>query len=234
MKVGTEMAIETKGSSRRQLLTACSVGAASLVGSGLGIFSWPAQAQLSPTTYRKLSSPVATTTEMVEVLEFFWYGCPHCHELEPFLNEWEKAKGKTILFKRIPVAFRSDLVVHQKLFYALEVLGQLPQLHGKVFKTIQTERNRLLDFESQLAFVQRFGVDAKLFTEAFNSFGVASKCMQATQLVKSYQIDGVPAMGVDGVYTTSASIAGGSYSSMLKVVDQLIDLQQQVRKTRKK
>jgi len=183
--------------------------------------------------FKKLSTPVPTSSEGIEVIEFFWYGCPHCSQFEPSLAEWEKAKGKTIQFKRVPVAFREDFVIHQKLYYTLEALGKVPELHAKVFKSIHTEGNRLTTVESITAFMEKNGVDKKTFLDTFNSFGVASKSAQATQIAKAYQLDGVPTLAIDGQYLTSASMAG-THEQTLVVADQLIDAQRQVKKSKKR
>ena len=183
--------------------------------------------------FKKLQNQIPTSSEAIEVLEFFWYGCPHCSEFEPSLAEWEKAKGKTIVFKRVPVAFREDFVIHQKLFYTLEALGKVPELHAKVFKAIHSEGNRLTTPESITAFAEKNGIDKKTFLDTFNSFGVASKSAQATQIAKAYQLDGVPTLAIDGQYLTSASMAG-THAETLLVADQLIDLQRQQKKSKKR
>ncbi len=183
--------------------------------------------------FRKLANPIATSSEAIEVIEFFWYGCPHCSEFEPSLAEWEKNKGKTIQFKRVPVAFREDFVIHQKLYYSIEALGKVPELHGKVFKAIHSEGNRLTNVESITAFVEKNGIDKKTFLDTFNSFGVASKSAQASQLAKAYQLDGVPTLAIDGQFLTSASMAG-THAETLTVADQLIDAQRQLKKSKKR
>jgi thiol:disulfide interchange protein DsbA len=184
--------------------------------------------------YKKLPNPVPTASDAIEVLEFFWYGCPHCNEFEPLLADWEKNKGKTIALRRVPIAFREDFVIHQKLFYALEALGKLPEMHVKVFRSMHQEGNRLMSVEAVAAFAEKNGLDKKSFMDAFNSFGVASKAAQASQLARAYRIDGVPTLGVDGLYTTSATLAGGTHSAALAVADELIDMRRQARKGQKR
>jgi thiol:disulfide interchange protein DsbA len=183
--------------------------------------------------FKKLANPVSTNADTVEVIEFFWYGCPHCSDFEPALAEWEKAKGKSIQFKRVPVAFREDFVIHQKLYYSLEALGKVHELHGKVFKAIHSEGNRLVTVESITAFIEKNGIDKKTFLDTFNSFGVASKSAQASQLAKAYQLDGVPTLAIDGQFLTSGAMAGTNAQALL-VADQLIDAQRQVKKSKKR
>ncbi len=218
--------------SRRTLLKTAALAAASAVLAGV----MPSALAAPPAgdKFRRLPSPVATGSDGIEVLEFFWYGCPHCNEFEPLLAEWEKSRGKTIVLRRVPVAFREDFVVHQKLFYALEALGKLPDMHAKVFKAMHVDRERLMSVEAITAFIEKNGIDKKAFTDAFNSFGVASKSAQAAQLARAYQIDGVPTLAIDGMFTTSANIAGGSHADALAVADQLIAQRREARKGQKR
>lgn len=223
--------------SRRTLIKTAAFAAVTAALSGLtGLGRLAGNAMAAPPAgekFKRLANPVQTGSDAVEVLEFFWYGCPHCNEFEPLLAEWEKARGKTIALRRVPVAFREDFVVHQKLFYALEALGKLHEMHPKVFKAMHVDRERLMSAEAITAFVEKNGIDRKAFTDAFNSFGVASKAAQAAQLSRAYQIDGVPTLGIDGMFTTSATLAG-SHADTLAVADQLIAQRRDARKGQKR
>jgi thiol:disulfide interchange protein DsbA len=185
-----------------------------------------AQAQGGPvegTHYVRLAQPVATTGGgKVEVIEFFWYGCPHCNAFEPALDAWSKKLPADVAFKRVPVAFRDEpFVAHQKIFYALETMGALEAMHRKVFFAIHNDRARLDKVADIAAFMAKNGVDGAKFTEVFNSFAVQTKARQAKQLAEAYKIDGVPAIGINGRYWTSNSLAGGGDRS-LSVADFLI------------
>lgn len=215
--------------SRRTLLQAVSLWAGTALLPSVPVLAAPAAEK-----YRRLGNPVPTASDAIEVLEFFWYGCPHCNEFEPLLAEWEKARGKTIALRRVPVAFREDFVVHQKLFYALESLGKLHEMHPRVFKAMHVERERLMSVDAIATFAEKNGIDRKVFLDAFNSFGVASKAAQAAQLARAYQIDGVPTLGIDGHFTTSASQAGGSHADALAIADQLIAMRREARKGQKR
>jgi thiol:disulfide interchange protein DsbA len=200
---------------RRTFTAAALLGAASL-----------AQAQGGPvegTHYVRLAQPVATSGGgKVEVIEFFWYGCPHCNAFEPALDAWSKKLPADVAFKRVPVAFRDEpFVAHQKIFYALEAMGALDAMHRKVFFAIHNDRARLDKVADIAAFMAKNGVDGAKFTEVFNSFAVQTKARQAKQLAEAYKIDGVPAIGVNGRYWTSNSLAGGGDRS-LSVADFLI------------
>ena len=175
--------------------------------------------------YVKLEQPVATGSPgKVEVIEFFWYGCPHCNALEPMLEAWAKKLPADVVFRRVPVAFRkAPFEAHQKIYYALEALGQVEAAHRKVFYAIHNDRLPMTEAADIAAYLARQGVDGKKFLDAFNSFSVATKAGQATALSRQYKIDGVPALGVQGRYWTSASLAG-SQERMLAATDYLIRL----------
>jgi protein dithiol oxidoreductase (disulfide-forming) len=169
--------------------------------------------------------PSAAATK-IEVLEFFWYGCPHCNDFEPFLESWSQKLPADVLLKRVPASFRDEpFGTHARMYYALEVLGKLAPVHRKIFYAIHTEKNRLEKPNEIAAFVTKAGLDAAKFMEAFNSFSVQTKARQAKRLAEDYRIDGVPTIGVQGRYYTSPSLAGGAQQA-LKVVDFLL---QQVR-----
>lgn len=152
--------------------------------------------------------------KQVEVLEFFAYSCSHCHAFEPALDEWQKKLSKDILFRRIPVAFRDDFVVHQKLYFALEGLGLVEQLHGKVFHAIHVDRQKLQTPEQIAAFATANKADGKRVVEVMESFGIAGKVKQASQLVTGYQVEGTPSLGIAGRWITNGSMAGSNARSL--------------------
>ena len=199
-----------------------------LSGLGLALGSTTAQAQgsgpVEGTHYVRLSQPLPMPAGgKIEVIEFFWYGCPHCNQFEPKLEAWTKKLPTDVSFRRVPVAFREEpFVVHQKIFYTLEALGQLDALHRKVFFAIHNERQRLDKPAEIAAWMTKNGVDGAKYTEMSNSFGVQTKLRQAKQLAEGYKIDGVPALGVHGRYYTSGTLAGGN-DQMLAVTDFLIE-----------
>ncbi|WP_198971350.1 thiol:disulfide interchange protein DsbA/DsbL [Xylophilus sp. ASV27] len=173
--------------------------------------------------YVVLKKPVAVDAPAgkVEVVEFFWYNCPHCAAFEPAFERWAKAQPADVTIKRVPVFFRDDFLPQQKLFYALEALGKVPELHVKVFTAIHTERQQLNRDGQITDWVAKQGVDKAKFLEAYNSFSVAAKVKRAAQLQDQYQIEGVPALGIAGLYTTDGSMAG-SMDRALQVTDLLI------------
>jgi thiol:disulfide interchange protein DsbA len=163
----------------------------------------------------------------IEVVEFFWYGCPHCNAFEPMLDAWAKRLPADAALRRVPVAFREEpFVAHQKIYFALEALGRVDAMHRRVFAAIHNERQRLDKPNDIAAFMGRNGIDGAQFLEAYNSFSVQTKVRQARQLSEGYKIDGVPAIGVGGRFFTSTSLAG-SPDRALAVTDFLI---QRIRK----
>jgi thiol:disulfide interchange protein DsbA len=181
------------------------------------------------THYTKLGQPVATPGGgKIDVIEFFWYGCPHCNAFEPALEAWVKKLPEFVVFRRVPVQFREEpFGIHQRIYYALESMGQLEAMHRKVFYAIHNDRLKLDKPADIGAFMSKNGVDGAKFVEVMNSFGVQTKARQAKQLAESYKIDGVPALGIQGRFYTSGSLAGGQ-DKMLVVADFLIQASRKV------
>ena len=161
-----------------------------------------AQAPVRGTNYVELSPPQPTEASgKIEVIEFFWYGCPHCNTFEPSLNDWIKKQAADVVVRHVPAAFNDSLVPHQRLYYALDALGKEADLRAKVFAAIHVERNPLNKEEMQADFVARNGIDRKKFIDTYNSFTVQSKTRRASQLAEGFGVDGVPMMAVNGKYT---------------------------------
>jgi thiol:disulfide interchange protein DsbA len=189
------------------------IAAAGLACTGL------AQAQGKPVEgqhYVKLNQPLPVTSGKIEVIEFFWYGCPHCNAFEPALDDWARKLPGDVAFRRVPVAFREEpFTAHQKIFYALDAMGLIPTLHRKVFYAIHVERQRLDKPADISAFMVKNGVDGGKFMENFNSFSTQTKVRQASKLAADYKIDGVPAIGVHGKYFTSGTLAGSPEAALV-------------------
>ncbi len=166
-------------------------------------------------------APIETPSGKIEVVEFFWYNCPHCNAFEPALEAWIKRAPKDVAIRRVPVAFSSAFQGQQRLYYTLEAMGLVDKLHGKVFSTIHVERKRLESPEAIADWAAAQGVDKTKFMEQFNSFTVASKANRASQLTAAYKVEGVPAMGVAGRYYTDATLTR-NMDRALQVVDYLV------------
>ncbi|MHB1051872.1 MAG: thiol:disulfide interchange protein DsbA/DsbL [Thiobacillus sp.] len=168
----------------------------------------------------KNAQPVATGNK-VEVLEFFWYRCPHCFQLEPAINTWLKTLPKDAQVRRVPAVFRDDWAPAAKTYYTLEQMGLLDRLHNKVFDAYHIENINLNDPAVLGGWVKKQGVDRKKFEAIYNAFSTQSKTLQGGKLAAAYAITGVPAFIIDGKYTTSMSMAQ-SESRLFEILDQLI------------
>ena len=180
--------------------------------------------------YVKLSQKQPTQDpKKIEVIEFFWYGCPHCHAFEPMLDAWVKKLPPDVNFRRMPVAFRSQHEVHQRLYFTLEAMGLLETMHRRVFAAMHVDHLTLDRADAIADFVAKNGADRAKFLEVFDSFSVQSKARQARQLSEGYKIDGVPALGIHGRFYTSPSLVGGegvpvaqAHTMALRLTDQLV------------
>ena len=165
--------------------------------------------------------PVEAPAGKVEVIEFFWYSCPHCNAFEPKLVSWIKKLPSDVSIRRVPVAFRDDFVPQQRLYYTLEAMGKLDELHGKVFTAIHAERQVIDKEASIVAWAEKNGLDKARFQELYNSFSVQTKARRATQLQDAYKVQGVPALGIAGRYYTDGTLAG-TMDRALQVTDYLV------------
>jgi thiol:disulfide interchange protein DsbA len=160
----------------------------------------------------------------VEVLEFFWYRCPHCYNIEPEVQSWERKLPKNVVFKRVPGILSDGWVPLARAYYALEALDLVDKLHGEVFKAIHAQGMDLNNPEIFFDWAASKGVDRKKLAAAYNSFGVNSKVMRAKQMTQAYQLTGVPAFAVNGKYTTSAYMTG-SHAKLFEALDELIAME---------
>lgn len=173
--------------------------------------------------YLKLDSASATDAGpgKIEVIEFFWYSCPHCNAFEPAFAQWVKNAPKDVVVRRVPVSFRDDFAPQQRLFFTLQAMNLLDRLHAKVFTAVHVEKLPLNTDASILAWIEKQAVDKLKFSEIYKSFGVASQLKRAVQLQNSYKVEGVPSLGVAGRYYIDGTLAG-SMDRALKVADALI------------
>jgi len=168
------------------------------------------------------AAPVEAPAGKIEVVEFFWYNCPHCNAFEPILSEWVKKLPKDVAFRRIPVAFNAGFVPQQRLYYALEAMGLLEKVHPKVFAAIHVEKLNLAKGEAITEWVGKNGVDTAKFLVQYNSFDVVTKAQKATQLQNAFKVEGVPALGVAGRFYTDGTMAHSMERALL-VVQSLLD-----------
>jgi len=171
--------------------------------------------------YKKVALQQADTGDKIEVLEFFWYGCPHCYSFEPYLKAWKKTKPANVEFVRVPAVFRPDWEVQARAYYALSNMGVIEDLHGKIFTAIHKDKKKLNKKDLLTDFLVNNGVDRKKFEEEYKSFAVDGMVRKAKKKQTAYKIQGVPSIAVNGKYLTSGSMSG-SYDNLIKIVDYLV------------
>lgn len=191
------------------------------------IFSFTIFVKAEEPGYQTLSPAQPTQhTDKIEVIEFFWYGCPHCYDLEPLLQKWLKTLPANVEFIRQPAVFSELWGKHAKAYFTAEALGVVDKVHSDLFDAIQSalqnkDQNKM-DTEEQLAkFFVAHGVTESAFHDAYNSFVVDSKMRQAPAIAKRYGITGVPALIINGKYLTNGPLAG-SHEKMIEIATQLI------------
>lgn len=170
----------------------------------------------------------------VEVLEFFWYGCPHCNSLQPSLDTWLKKKPADVEFRRVPAVLGQSWIPLTQAFYTLEALGLTEKLHQDVFAAIHKDKVRLQDPNTLFDWVAKRGTDRKKFSDTYNSFGVRSRVQRAIDMSRNYNIPGTPALVIDGRYLTAPHLgitqgSGLSYERYFKVVDHVIAVARKAR-----
>jgi len=157
----------------------------------------------------------------IEVIEFFWYSCPHCNAFEPRFASWVKALPKDVEVKRVPVRFRDDFEPQQRMYYVLEALDKVEALHGKLFQAIHVEKQNLGSAEALAQWADKNGIPKAKFVELYNAFGVVTKAKRAHQLQEAFKVQGVPALGIGGRFYTDGSLSG-SMERALQITDYLI------------
>jgi thiol:disulfide interchange protein DsbA len=202
---------------RRSLMIALGLAAG-----GAPLAPW-AQSQRPGPAFGELNPPQPVEAAgKIEVLEFFWYGCPHCYNLEPAIELWLKKLPQDVAFRRVPAIFSERWGLDAQIFYAFEALGVLDKVHKPFFDAIHKSRLRTDNAAALNEWLEKNGIDPKKFSEAMKSFGVQSKTKRAAQMTVAYKIDGTPAMAVQGRFTVSADQAR-TREGMLETVDFLVD-----------
>lgn len=173
-----------------------------------------------PPDVQELPTPVATDNKgRIEVVEFFWYGCPHCYSMEPLLEKWMKGLPKDVDFRRVPAAFNERWAIAGRVYYALESLGQVERLHKPLFDAIHRDGLRITDPQALAQWLEKNGVDVKKFSDAERSFAVESKMKRALSALQQSRIDGVPALMINGKYIVPAG------QNMLNNADRVIAIE---------
>jgi thiol:disulfide interchange protein DsbA len=189
----------------------------------------PAGKWVAGTNYKVLSpaQPTDAPPGKIEVIEFFWYGCPHCAVLEPYIENWLKDKPPYIEFVRIPVMFGEVHRAHARLFYTLQALGKVDQLNAKVFDQIHQQRDPLYapdddkgTLQDQLHFAKANGISEADFMSAYSSFAVQANLQKADDLMRRDRIEGVPSIVIAGKYESDVGMAG-SQANLIQLTNDL-------------
>ena len=171
--------------------------------------------------FRLINPPLATDKAKIEVIEFFWYGCPHCFDFEPIVAPWAKKLPADVVFRRVPALFPNNKwAPPARLYYTLEAMDLVDKLHRDVFNAIHLDHQRLDDEKILFEWVAKKGVDVKQFGEAWSSAGVQGRVQQTRDLTLASRITGVPSMVVQGKYLV---LTPGTYEDLMEILDQLID-----------
>ena len=176
--------------------------------------------------YVQISNQKQTEYDQIVIYEFFWYGCPHCFNLEPTMNQIEADLDKDTVLIKIPVSLRDTWQNHAKAYFALKQMNLDDDLHDKLFEEIHINAQRLDTKDSLSQFVSNNGYNAKKFEELFDSFGTEIRMNKASRLARKYQINSVPTLVINGKYMTSGSYVS-SYDELVDVVNLLVEKERQ-------
>jgi protein dithiol oxidoreductase (disulfide-forming) len=194
------------------------------------LLSGGAHAQVVGRDFQLIDPPQPTDARgKIEVIEFFWYGCPHCHNLQAPLEAWLKRKPADVEFRRVPAVFQESWLPLTRAFYTMEAMGVTDKLHHAVFSAIHEQKTRLQDTKVLFDWVASKGVDRQKFIDTYNSFAVQGRAKRAMEITRSYDIPGTPAIVIQGRYLTAPSMVLKSdksidYERYFQVLDQVIAL----------
>jgi protein dithiol oxidoreductase (disulfide-forming) len=199
----------------------------------LGLCAQALTASAEESGYSMLPRPQPTEPgRKVEVIEFFAYYCPHCNALDPELTAWAKAHAGQIVFKRVPTSMNGEPMAQQRLYYALESMGEVEQYHAKVYYMMHTLRRPVRTDEEAIALAADMGLDRNTFVSHYYSSAVQDNVQHALEMMRDYDINAWPTIIIDGTYATSPPTAAagmGIYNEkaavvrMLKIMDKLVD-----------
>ena len=170
--------------------------------------------------YEPIPAQPTATGNNIEVLEFFWYGCPHCYSLEPYLEKWQTTKADDVQLRRVPAILGKNWIPHARAYFTAEKLGIVNKIHRPLFEAIHKDKKPILDEKSLRDFFATMGVDKDEFTRIYESNEISEKIQEAFVLGQQYQITGVPTVIVNGKYRTSSSMAGGN-ANLIETINQL-------------
>lgn len=178
--------------------------------------------------YRLIDRQPTETGDRIEVIDFFWYGCPYCNALQPALEEWIRRKADDVAVRRIPAILRDSWAPHARIYYALELLGEVERLHQQVYHGYHVEKLYMSRPDVMEQWAVRHGIDRRQWLDAYYSPEADARIERAHQLTKRYDIQGTPSLVVDGRYLTSSSMTP-TVQGVVPVLEDLILLARQNR-----
>ncbi len=178
--------------------------------------------------YRLIEQQPVEAGDKIEVIDFFWYGCPHCYNLQPALEDWIRRKPSDVALRRIPVVLRDNWAPHARIYYTLETLGELERLHQQVYHGYHVQELHMSKPDVMAQWAVRHGIGRQKWLDAYNSTEVLQKVQRAKEFTWAYNVQGTPSLVVDGRYLTSSSMAGNE-PAMIPILDELIRIARQQR-----
>jgi thiol:disulfide interchange protein DsbA len=188
----------------------------------------PVQAQVPSkyvegTHYQRIATPIKTRKDdKIEVMEVFWYGCPHCNQFRPVFEAWKKQQGADVATDHSPAMWSKPMIVHAHMFYTAKAFRLQEKMHKEIFDAMHLNKNRLISKEKIYTLFEKHGISEEDFNKTFDSFGIKSQVQQASARARGYGITGTPEVIVNGKYRISGRMAG-SQGDMLKVASYLIE-----------
>jgi thiol:disulfide interchange protein DsbA len=167
--------------------------------------------------------------DKIEVLELFWYGCPHCYSFEPILKKWLKNKPANVTFVRLPAVLNPGWEVHARAYYVAELLGVLDKIHKPFFSAVQRNRTAMSSPENIATFFKKYGVSKDKFMKVYKSFAVNTRIARARKQARRYGATSVPTIIINGKYRSNATIAGGSHEHLIEVMDHLVKKESKIK-----
>jgi thiol:disulfide interchange protein DsbA len=178
--------------------------------------------------YRLIDPQPVAVLDRIEVVEFFWYGCPYCYQLQAPMESWLRRKPEDVTLRRIPAIFRESWVPHARLYYTLDALGEVPRLHQTVYRAVHEERIALNSADGTGEWAAQNGIEASRWLAAYNSPEVDRKVEDSRRFTRTYQIQGTPSLIVDGRFLTSSGMSE-TVAGVIPILDDLIQLAREQR-----
>lgn len=178
--------------------------------------------------YRLIEPQPVETGDKIEVVDFFWYGCPYCNALQPALAAWDQRKPADVVLRHIPAILRDTWAPHARIFYTLEAIGEVERLHQRVYYGYHVDELHMSKPDVMAEWAVKNGIDSKKWLDAYSSPEVDHKVQRALELTRLYNVQGTPSLVVDGRYLTSSNMAE-TVPGVIPILDDLVRMARQRR-----